>query len=250
MQEASKALFEKLGIGPVWVERRDAPEERAGKDPGVATPARVQAAPKDPSPARASKTIPIADASKLSQASWEELQAMVEHCEACPELTANRTMTVFGARAEKTRVLLIGEAPGREEDLQGEPFVGASGRLLENILAALDLKRGCEVSIINVLKCRPPENRDPLPAEKAACLPFLKRQIALLAPERIVCMGKPAMSVVLGYEGAVSGMRGKRHASELAPGVPVFVTYHPSYLLRSPQEKAAAWRDFLYALQA
>jgi DNA polymerase len=140
--------------------------------------------------------------------------------------------------------LLVGEAPGAEEDARGEPFVGQADRLLDNMLAALGLARGRDVYIANVLKCRPPNNRTPEPAEALACQPYLVRQIELIAPRIIVALGKSAATLLLGEEASIASLRGRVHHYH---GVPLVVTYHPAYLLRSLPEKAKAWEDLLLA---
>ncbi len=251
-------MLSEMGLGPVWEERSDevvkttrvepVSEKRA---PQIPTQTAQKSAPSRVIPVRKVGPVQV-DASiaeKAAKASWEELQVLVKHCEQCPELVSNRTLTVLGHKAPETKLLLIGEAPGREEDLQGEPFVGASGKLLDNMLSAVHLSRDKDVSIINVLKCRPPNNRDPSETEASACRVFLMRQIELLAPQKIILLGKPALRAVLGFEGAVTAARLKKHDFTIGNlTIPTFVTYHPSYLLRSPQEKAKAWQDFLYAL--
>ena len=140
----------------------------------------------------------------------------------------------------------MGEAPGREEDLRGEPFVGAAGQLLDRMLAAIGLRRGDDVYIANALKCRPPHNRTPQAGEVATCLPFLHRQIELLQPELIVALGRPAALALLGTEISISAARGKVLRAAVS-GLPVVVSYHPAYLLRNPQDKAKAWEDLCFA---
>jgi uracil-DNA glycosylase family 4 len=174
---------------------------------------------------------------------WPALQEAVAHCPAC-NLCKTRTKTVFGVGDIHADWLLVGEAPGAEEDRKGEPFVGQAGRLLDNMLAAIQLKRGDNVYIANVLKCRPPDNRDPQGEEVYQCDPYLKRQVELIQPKLIVALGKFAAQSLLNSKDSIAAMRGKQHDYH---GVPVIVTYHPAYLLRSMAEKAKAWEDLCYA---
>ncbi|RMF82253.1 MAG: uracil-DNA glycosylase [Nitrospirae bacterium] len=166
------------------------------------------------------------------------LAALAAACQRCP-LSATRTQVVFGVGDPQARLMLVGEAPGAEEDRQGEPFVGRAGQLLTRILAAIGLRRE-EVYIANVLKCRPPRNRDPEASEVAACRPFLERQIALVAPEVILCLGAFAARAVLETEAPIGALRGRFHDRR---GVAVRATYHPAYLLRNPAAKRPVWED-------
>jgi uracil-DNA glycosylase len=175
--------------------------------------------------------------------SWQELRQAVPACTACG-LHATRTQTVLGVGDERADWLLVGEAPGAEEDRLGEPFVGQAGRLLDNMLAALALRRGENVYIANVLKCRPPGNRNPEAAEVAACTPFLLRQIALIEPKLIVAMGRFAAQTLLETGATIASLRGRVHRYA---GVPLVVTYHPAYLLRNLPDKAKAWSDLVFA---
>lgn len=174
---------------------------------------------------------------------WNGLAERVAGCTACG-LCKSRTQTVFGVGDQQADWLLVGEAPGQQEDLKGEPFVGQAGKLLDNMLGASTLKRGENVYIAHVLKCRPPNNRDPEPAEVESCEPFLKRQVALLKPRVIVVMGRFAAQSILRTQASIASLRGKVHEYE---GVPVIVTYHPAYLLRSLPDKAKAWTDWCLA---
>jgi len=180
---------------------------------------------------------------RIAQMSWAELQASVAACTACP-LHATRKQTVFGAGDEHPDWLLVGEGPGAEEDAQGEPFVGQAGKLLDNMLAALELKRGQKVYITNAVKCHAPDSRNPEVSETEACAPYLARQIALSRPRLIVALGKVAAQQLLSTDTAVTRLRGKIHDYQ---GMPLAVTYHPAYLLRKPSEKAAAWQDLCLA---
>lgn len=174
---------------------------------------------------------------------WTELKQAVPACTACA-LHKSRTQTVFGVGDENADWMLVGEAPGAEEDRLGEPFVGQAGRLLDNMLAAIDLRRDKNVYIANVLKCRPPGNRNPEPEEVAKCTPFLKQQIGLIQPKLIIAMGRFAAQTLLSSDASIASMRGRVYRYE---GVPLIVTYHPAYLLRTLPDKAKAWEDLLFA---
>lgn len=174
---------------------------------------------------------------------WDALADVVAACRAC-KLCEGRTNTVFGVGDRKADWLLVGEAPGEHEDLQGEPFVGQAGKLLDNMLKALGLDRSSKVYIANVLKCRPPGNRNPQPEEVAQCEPFLRRQVQLLQPKIILAMGRFAAQTLLGTTEPIGKLRG--HVHQYA-GVPVVATYHPAYLLRSLPDKAKAWADLCFA---
>jgi DNA polymerase len=177
---------------------------------------------------------------------WPELRAAVAACTQC-ELHRTRTQTVFGVGDPSARVMFIGEAPGAEEDRQGEPFVGRAGQLLTQMIRALGLARS-EVFIANVLKCRPPGNRDPSDREAACCRPFLERQIELVDPALIVAVGRIAAQTLLGSEAPLGKLRSRVH--EFGPARrPLIVTYHPAYLLRSPAEKRRAWQDLQFVLR-
>jgi uracil-DNA glycosylase family 4 len=174
---------------------------------------------------------------------WIPLKASVSGCTACG-LHKTRTQTVFGVGDEDADWMLIGEAPGAEEDRLGDPFVGQAGRLLDNMLAAVDLHRAKHVYIANVLKCRPPGNRNPEPEEVAKCTPHLLRQIELIKPKLILAMGRFAAQTLLHTDASIASLRGTvyRYA-----GVPLIVTYHPAYLLRNLPDKAKAWADLVFA---
>jgi len=180
---------------------------------------------------------------QILQMDWSALEASVAQCLACP-LNAKRTQTVFGVGDRQAQWLFVGEGPGAEEDAKGEPFVGQAGRLLDNMLAALHLARGENVYIANVVKCRPPNNRNPEPREMSCCEPYLARQIALIRPQLIVALGKIAASHLLGTDASIASLRGRVHAYR---STPLIVTYHPAYLLRSLPEKAKAWVDLCFA---
>ena len=180
----------------------------------------------------------------VGQLDWTALRARVDACRAC-ELCQTRTQTVFGVGDHSARLLIVGEAPGAEEDRLGEPFVGPAGRLLDEMLRAIGLQRQ-QVYICNILKCRPPRNADPTPAQAAACRPYLERQIALVAPQLILAVGRIAAQNLLQVATPIGRLRGQCHSIQIGEAggrVPVWVTYHPAYLLRSPREKARAWDD-------
>lgn len=183
-------------------------------------------------------------AATIAEMNWEELAAAVRDCTAC-RLRAGCTQTVFGTGDHNAEWMVIGEGPGADEDRQGEPFVGRAGQLLNAMLAAIGLKREA-VYIANIVKCRPPGNRDPAPDEAAMCRPFLDRQITLIRPKLILAMGRIAAQNLLNTSTPVGRLRGRVH--EVA-GIPVVVTYHPAYLLRSPGEKRKAWMDLQFAVR-
>ena len=180
---------------------------------------------------------------KPAQSGWIEIKQAVPACTACG-LHKSRTQTVLGVGDENADWMLIGEAPGAEEDRLGEPFVGQAGKLLDNMLASIGLRRGENVYIANVLKCRPPGNRNPEPGEVEKCTPFLKQQIALIRPKLIVAMGRFAAQTLLASDATIASLRGRVYRYE---GVPLIVTYHPAYLLRTLPDKAKAWADLLFA---
>jgi DNA polymerase len=174
---------------------------------------------------------------------WDALSERVAACRLC-RLCEKRTNTVFGVGDRGADWMLIGEAPGENEDRLGEPFVGQAGKLLDNMLRSVTLARNTNVYIANVIKCRPPGNRNPEPDEVARCEPYLQRQVALVKPKLIVALGRFAAQSLLKTEASISSLRGRVHEYE---GVPVIVTYHPAYLLRSLPDKAKAWADLCLA---
>lgn len=234
--------------------------------PEVTVPVPVQAPVPSPAPApapvRMSRPVAaVAEANLLSAPrplaarpsgvaamDWPALREAVAGCEACG-LCRGRQNTVFGVGHEQAQWMIIGEAPGEQEDRQGEPFVGKAGQLLDNMLRAVGLTRDeagpeQQVYIANVLKCRPPMNRNPEPQEVAQCEPFLKRQVELVAPKLILAMGRFAVQSILQTGEPIGRLRGRVHAYQ---GVPVVVTYHPAYLLRNPADKARSWDDLCLA---
>lgn len=211
----------------------DAPPLEDAAPPKVKTPAETQAEPAPPEDG------PLAR-------DWKILAAEVAQCEKCV-LHKTRKNTVFGVGDRGASWMFIGEGPGAEEDARGEPFVGRAGKLLDKMLAAIGFARG-QVYIANIVKCRPPDNRNPRPEEAETCMAYLRRQIALVKPDIIVCLGGVAMKEVLDTEAAVGKMRGQVHYySESEPPTPVVVTYHPAYLLRSPDQKKSSWEDLQFA---
>ena len=181
----------------------------------------------------------------VSQLGWEDLKAAVLGCTRCP-LHLTRTQGVFGVGNPRAEWMVIGEAPGADEDRQGEPFVGRAGQLLNSMLRAVGLQRE-QVFIANILQSRPPNNRDPRPEEVRACLPYLFRQIELIDPKLILCVGRIAAQTLLQSDLPIGKLRGKLH--RIARDRPMIVTYHPAYLLRSPGEKRKSWEDLLLAVR-
>lgn len=177
-------------------------------------------------------------------ARWDVLQAQVAECTRC-SLCQTRTQTVFGVGQRRAELMVIGEAPGQEEDAQGEPFVGRAGQLLNSMLKALGHPRE-SVFIANILKCRPPNNRNPNPNEVASCMPYLQQQIDLIQPRMILAVGGIAAQNLLATDVSVGRLRGLVHRFGAA-ATPLIVTYHPAYLLRSPGEKRKVWSDLKFA---
>jgi DNA polymerase len=219
---------------------------------GAAHANRPRAVPTAAAPPRTGLvTAPIATPAAVAALDWPGLRAAVAACAACT-LSATRTQTVFGVGHAQAHWMVVGEAPGEQEDLHGEPFVGPAGQLLDRMLAALNLTRSEDgdepparrAYIANTLKCRPPRNRNPSPEELQRCEPFLVRQIELVRPRIILAMGAFAVRALLRSELPVGKLRGQVHAYQ---GVPLVVTYHPAYLLRSLGEKAKAWEDLCLA---
>jgi DNA polymerase len=221
MNERRKLILKTLGLTPVWRFRSTVPDihdetDAAGGDHPEAS---------------------------VAQMNWEQLAETVASCTACP-LRQTCTQTVFGVGDKNADWLYIGEGPGAREDELGEPFVGQAGKLLDNMLAALHLKRGENVYITNIVKCRPPNNRNPSESEAQQCAPYLARQIALIQPKLIIALGKVAAQNLLNSDDSIANLRGKTHQYA---GIPLIVTYHPAYLLRALPEKAKAWRDLCRA---
>ena len=232
-------MLREMGISPVW-RLRDAPAAEAEPQASAALVARRLTA-EEPSPQTARVAAPSSDVAAMD---WDSLKSCVADCTACG-LHKGRNKTVFGVGDERANWLFVGEGPGADEDAQGEPFVGQAGKLLDNMLAAINLKRDANVYIANIVKCRPPGNRNPQPDEAAACSPYLKRQIELIRPKLIVALGKVAAVNLLGRDASISSLRGSVHD---CGGIPLIVTYHPAYLLRTLPDKAKAWEDLCFAV--
>lgn len=236
----------------VWVPRTRVARAATAPDPTaptLAAPPPEPLATADNAPAAAAppppRVTPAAPARDTAEA-WTDLARTVAACTRCP-LHEGRTQTVFGVGRRDADWLVIGEAPGAEEDRRGEPFVGRAGQLLNAMLRALDLGRD-DVYIANILKCRPPSNRDPKPEEVACCESYLAAQIELVSPRIILAVGRIAAQNLLKVQTPIGKLRGQRHA--YGPrGIPLVVTYHPAYLLRSPAEKRRAWQDLAFARQ-
>jgi len=239
-----------MGLAPQWRLRGRAqpaaPPEAPLEVEATPAPPSAPSAPSVPSvPSAPYAAPPDAGAREqmIAAMDWTGLRSAVPACTACG-LHAGRKQAVLGVGDERADWLLVGEAPGAEEDRIGEPFVGQAGRLLDAMLAALELKRGENVYIANVLKCRPPGNRNPEPGEVAQCTPYLLRQIALIQPRLIVAMGRFAAQTLLASDATIASLRGRVHRYA---GVPLIVTYHPAYLLRNLPDKAKAWADLVFA---
>ena len=229
MSLARHQLLAEMGLSPQWV-LRDEPAVTRGATtlPAPPTPPLVKAAPPVVSVADETPAALAGCGAQIAEQGWDELRQSIAACRACA-LCAERKQAVAGVGDEHADWLFIGEGPGAEEDARGEPFVGQAGRLLDAMLAAIELKRGEDVYIANAVKCRPPSNRTPEPAEMAACAPYLKRQIALLQPRLIVLLGRAAVHALLGEEGSLASLRGKPLAYRDGDReIPVVVTYHPA----------------------
>lgn len=211
-----ESILKELGIAPVWRLKREGSQAPAADRHG-----------------------------QIMQMGWDELKQAIRTCCDC-ELHKTRTQGVVGVGDEQAEWLLVGEAPGADEDAQGEPFVGQAGKLLDAMLASINLRRGDNVYIANVLKSRPPGNRNPAPDEIAACLPYLERQIQLIQPKLILAMGRFAVQSLLHTDEAIGKLRGRVHQYQ---GIPLIVTYHPAYLLRNLLDKSRAWEDLCLARQ-
>lgn len=244
-----RRYLEAMGIR-VWRLRAFAavPEAAAAEPPPPlpVPPVAVAPDPEPPAPPSPPSPPPLEASDPVAALDWEALRQAAATCRAC-SLGASRTRSVFGVGDPGAALMIVGEAPGAEEDRQGEPFVGRAGQLLNRMLAAIGYCRE-QVYIANILKCRPPGNRNPRPDEAAACRAFLLRQIALVEPRLILAAGAVAAHNLLETEDAVGRLRGRWFT--FGPrSVPVLVTYHPSYLLRAPEQKAKAWEDLQQALR-
>jgi uracil-DNA glycosylase family 4 len=234
------AYLEAMGI-QAWQSRRPAV---ASVDVAAESPAPETLPPELP-PTEAAIVAPKPERPDVAGMDWEALQASVSECQLCA-LHASRTHTVFGVGNRRADWLVIGEAPGKDEDLQGEPFVGRAGQLLNAMLLAVGLPRE-QAYIANILKCRPPNNRDPRPEEVVCCEPYLARQIALIQPGIILAVGRIAAQNLLKTDTPIGKLRGIVH-HYADTGIPLIATYHPAYLLRSPLEKRKAWKDLQLAM--
>ncbi|BAK78034.1 phage SPO1 DNA polymerase domain protein [Pseudogulbenkiania sp. NH8B] len=268
-------IGEVIGLGPLWRARdarfddhparrvsppaaplADAPVEAATAETApvpvaaaVPVPTAVQAATSAPAPAapvpavlteQAAPSLPTPAKPVLS---WDELEQTVARCSHC-RLCETRTQTVFGRGNPQARWLIIGEAPGEQEDKQGKPFVGRAGQLLDNMLAAIGLDSNHDVYIANVLKCRPPGNRNPSADEIVACQDYLRQQIAHIRPTLILALGRFAAQTLLDSNDSIARLRGRVHRYQ---DVPLIVSFHPAYLLRNLPDKAKSWQDLVFA---
>ena len=259
--EQQLAMLREMGVPPFWpqtpvgeppVVRASEPTPPTSPEPPTPpepTAARRPAAPAAAPPVSAPASVVVPVAAPALHLDWPALRDAVQACQACG-LSASRTQTVFGVGHPRAHWMLVGEAPGEQEDRQGEPFVGRAGQLLDRMLQAVGLTRGAsgpeqQVYIANVIKCRPPANRNPQPQEVAQCAPYLSRQLALVQPRIVLAMGRFAAQTLLKTDAPIGRLRGQVH--RLDSGVPVVVTYHPAYLLRNPADKALVWDDLCLA---
>jgi uracil-DNA glycosylase len=239
MDQRRIAVLNLLGIEQWQLREADIPARATAETP-MAVAATV-----DPlisaMPLSIPTTQPLAAAGPVAAVDWNTLKAEVASCMRC-KLCKTRTNTVFGIGNDAADLMVVGEGPGADEDASGEPFVGRAGKLLDEMLKSIDRARSRNVFIANVVKCRPPGNRDPEPEEVQACRSYLDQQIAHVKPRLIVALGRVAAQRLLGSDEPLARLRGPLHRYGAA-GTPVFVTYHPAYLLRSPKEKAKSWDD-------
>jgi DNA polymerase len=243
-------MLKEMGLAPVW--RLREPDARFA--PAIDAPRGADAPPAAIDvpgytdvydlTARATPAVETDRRATIMRMEWSALKELVQRCTQCP-LHARRNQAVFGVGDEKADWLFVGEGPGADEDALGDPFVGQAGKLLDNMLAAVDLRRGNNVYIANVVKCRPPGNRNPEPAEARECEPFLQRQIELIRPRLIVALGRVAAVNLLARDATIASLRGRVLDYK---GTPLIVTYHPAYLLRNLTDKAKAWEDLCFAV--
>ncbi len=256
-------IFAALGLTPIWVRRNDAVVPAALTDTATQASSSIstlieaeqtaistdamftnsEQQPKYESVTGVSSLSIDQNHAPVTELGWDALKERVSHCTHC-KLCETRTQTVFGVGDQQADWMVIGEAPGSNEDKQGEPFVGQAGKLLDNMLRAVGRARGEGVYIANVIKCRPPGNRDPHPDEIAKCEPYLQRQLALIRPKLIIALGRFAAQSLLKTQSSIASLRSRVHEYE---GVPVIITYHPAYLLRNMPDKAKAWADLCFA---
>jgi len=233
MNERRRTVLKELGLTPLWRLRKPSAAAQS-LQPETGSPETTETEAFEQT---GQQTV------EVEQMNWAQLTKTVSNCHACP-LRQTCTQTVFGVGDYNADWLYIGEGPGAREDALGEPFVGQAGKLLDNMLAAIHLKRGHNVYITNIVKCRPPNNRNPNIEEALQCTPYLTRQIALIKPKLIIALGKVAAQNLLNCNDSIASMRGKIHSYS---GIPLIVTYHPAYLLRALPEKAKAWKDLCTA---
>lgn len=266
MEARRLAYLEAMGFEVLALRGASAPEAAVPAEPPSASPvepvvvaavpiatvpvAARPAAPPPPVKAREVPTpavnpMPVRAIHPAGELGWEPLAAAVAGCQRCG-LCAGRTQAVFGSGARRARWMVIGEAPGLDEDRDGEPCAGKAGELLTAMLRACGVQRE-EVFVTNVLKCRPADGHEPEASEVAECLPYLLNQLALVQPELVICLGRAPAQYLLGTELPLAKLRGQVHRLQ-SPAVPVVVTYHPSYLLRAPQDKRKAWEDLQFAM--
>ena len=251
--ERQRLMLQEMGIrlwAPVAAESPPVPATAAPPASADASPPTRPAPPTPAAPSLVAAAAPDARAAAIAALPWPQLREAVAQCTACG-LCRSRRQTVFGVGHPNAHWMIVGEAPGEQEDLKGEPFVGAAGHLLDRMLRALDLTRDeappeRQVYIANTLKCRPPRNRNPEAQEMASCEPFLVRQIELIRPKLILAMGRFAVQALLRSSEPIGKLRGRVHRYQ---GVPLVVTYHPAYLLRNLADKARAWDDLCLAAQ-
>ena len=248
MIQRRNAILNEMGLGPIW-RLRNKPVAHATE---CLVPLEVQTDPPSvcPEPFDTAQDRPVEGhassddrTSQIARMNWDELKQSVADCRACG-LCQARKQAVLGVGDVEADWLFVGEGPGADEDERGEPFVGQAGKLLDAMLAAIDIKRGKDVYIANAVKCRPPDNRTPEPEETASCWPYLQRQIELIKPKLIVALGRPAAQTLLGREVKIGASRGQLFEHQ---GIPLIVTYHPAYLLRNLPDKAKSWEDLVFA---
>jgi uracil-DNA glycosylase len=238
---AHHEILRELGLLPLWRLRAELVHSAQAR--AVIPPHAAEGAARFAVEPQASPEPPAERLRHIAALEWRDFAADVAACTACG-LCKTRNKAVPGVGDVRAQWLFVGEAPGAEEDAKGEPFVGQAGKLLDNMLAALGMKRGANVYIANILKCRPPGNRTPTPLEAESCRPYLDRQIALIRPALIVALGKSAATTLLNVDATIASLRGRVHRYQ---GVPLIVTYHPAYLLRNLPDKAKAWEDLCLA---
>jgi len=242
-REQQLQYLEAMGI-QAWTARHADSDVSVEQEPLIPDPP-VAAVPVADTPEPLVPVPDVFDGADIAGLDWPALEDQVSECTLC-DLHTSRTRTVFGVGNRSADWLVIGEAPGSDEDQQGEPFVGRAGQLLNAMLRAAGLQRE-QVFIANILKCRPPNNRDPKPEEVTCCEPYLLRQIELIRPRLILAVGRIAAQNLLNTQTPIGKLRGKVHQFR-DTGIPVIATYHPAYLLRSPKEKSKSWQDLQLAL--